>query len=312
LSFGPSDEIGYTCDSQMIVSFGACGFDSLLGQLDWIKTVILNDTRAHNHFGCKMIMDAFHILCARYKIIILGSISLRESWDTPECRDLMKQADIIIVNGEGSLHHGRRIDLLDIAKEFPSVLINTVYDKNPPTWFHKLKHFKYVSCRESFSAAQIRGMGLDCDITPDMTLSFLPDIKLINSPTGGRQDIGRIGSVVAKKDEYTDGENLTVRCGYIDFLDKANCYAKIISGRFHGICAAAMLGIPFCAWQSNSCKNEGIMHDMSVMQYYTPDWKKWNIEPPDSLPRTVTEYVNSAPDKIYTMFRKIRQSIGLV
>ncbi len=256
-----------------------------------------------------MVMSAFAYLCNKHNLEVLSEIPIRHKWSEQQYRDILDECDVVIVNGEGTIHHaakrGRILTL--IAKEFNSVLVNAVYDHNPPEWKDDLKYFKYISCRESISANQIREMGLQCDITPDLTFTFSEKIKLIEPPSEGRKSIGRIGSVVGCKDYYSPHkENLSVRAETDVFFSNANIYAQIITGRFHGICGAAMLGIPFSAWQSNSCKNEGIMTDMGISEYYSPDLAI-KILPPETIPPSVQQYINCAPKKIDDMFHEICQ-----
>jgi polysaccharide pyruvyl transferase WcaK-like protein len=94
----------------------------------------------------------------------------------------LAQSDIVIVNGEGSLHHDRK-SALALAQSsafcreqnIPCCLINSVYQENGPEVAHFVGLFDLVFVRESRSQAELSGAGIDSEVVPDMTLSY-PDL----------------------------------------------------------------------------------------------------------------------------------------
>src|SRR5690606_19116592 len=82
----------------------------------------------------------------------------------------LRAADLIVVNGEGSLHHNRHPEMLEVAGKYPSVLVNSVFEANDDV-AHLLKNFLFISCRESLSAEYIRSFGYDAVVNPDVTFS---------------------------------------------------------------------------------------------------------------------------------------------
>lgn len=144
------------------------------------KAVILNDTRGDNHFGCFRVMRVIEENLARRGIAVTARSLVRNDWERDRAfLARLAEADLIVVNGEGTLHHGHRQGerLLSVADHpargrKPVALINTIYQQNPETWRRYLERIDLVSARDSRSAAEIgRLAGRDCGWVPDLSLA---------------------------------------------------------------------------------------------------------------------------------------------
>ena len=72
-----------------------------------LPTLIVNDTASEHHHGCTRVMRTLRTLCAAYGFDIIGSAPVHKSWRAqPEFVELLARARLVIVNGEGSIHHG--------------------------------------------------------------------------------------------------------------------------------------------------------------------------------------------------------------
>jgi hypothetical protein len=91
-----------------------------------MKVVLLNDTSDNKHFGCIRVRKAYDKLFARYDVEVLGTQYRREAID----RKLCDKADLVIVNGEGCIHHNKYTELLDIGEQYPAALLNCVWQDN--------------------------------------------------------------------------------------------------------------------------------------------------------------------------------------
>lgn len=167
--------------------------------------------------------------------------------------------DIVIVNGEGTMHHGNGYQLdrtIDLCKGKRAFLINTVFDK--PEFRNKL-NFELIATRESLSAEQVKKH-------TDTEVMVVPDLSLYQMP--------KVFTDVSYKIGYTSGitpENKDI-LGHLknhrsmikdpDYLKWLNALDFYVTGRFHGVCMAAYYGIPFLAFKSNSHKIEGMLKDM--------------------------------------------------
>jgi polysaccharide pyruvyl transferase WcaK-like protein len=139
---------------------------------------ILNDTRVDRHHGCERVMSAIETLVSRNGMQVIGSCPAHADWrERPEFLRAMEAARLVIVNGEGTIHHdrpaGRR--LLEIgararAAGIPAVLVNAGWEANGPELLAMLKDFALVSLRDSASAEAVRASGQDCRVVPDLSL----------------------------------------------------------------------------------------------------------------------------------------------
>ena len=256
-----------------------------------MRVVIVNDTSQEEHAGCKLVGKTLDEQFALRDIEVIGTLPVREILkDWRQFRPLLDKADLVVVNGEGSIHHGRKQHLLEIPLEYPSALINIVFEgvKEPSG----LSHFLYVSARESLSAEHVRSHGVDCEIVPDLIL--MQELERIHK--GG---LGT-GTVDAARYLYT---NTDLGIHETDFIEKVSRYDNIVCGRFHGILICLLLGIPFSAYPSNTYKNEGLMIDLGLSPYYKKDIHQAAEVVPDSIREN--DYIQTGRDKIKAMFNTL-------
>lgn len=268
-----------------------------------MKIAIFNDTALGAattggiHFGCELVMETMldlleqngHEVVQRVPSSVVG-----EKVD--------RSADLVIVNGEGSLHHNRRKELLLVAQEAPSILINTVWQEMDSNGL--LDHFKYIAARESRSQAE---MPVEADVVPDLLFANKRLRKADTYPRHPQEDIGVTDSVLNQlkggDGGFTAIQNAST---YIEELKK---YKRVCCGRFHAVAACAVLGIPFSAWQSNTHKIEGMMEDMGVLEhfYYMKDDAMANI--PTTYSSEIELYVQNARTKIHSLFERLEDFV---
>ncbi|OLA72414.1 MAG: hypothetical protein BHW62_10215 [Acinetobacter sp. CAG:196_36_41] len=116
-----------------------------------IKAYILNDTsREKHHAGCLLVMKNLKTLCKKYGIEILFSDKALpdENIDIIQFKENIKRFDLLLLNGEGTLHHSRATNFFEkceIAKDLKKkvILLNTVWQDNQNTE-HYLELFDLV------------------------------------------------------------------------------------------------------------------------------------------------------------------------
>lgn len=196
--------------------------------------VIINDTSTTGHFGGRQLMANLIEGLESRGCNVLGTVKTTDDWKNNI--GLLDKADLVIVNGEGSIHHGRRMDLLDVSLKYPSVLINTVYHAVPDNV--SIYQFKYVSVRESLSAKE---MPIKVKIVPD--LFFLNNIE--------RPEIN---------------EPMTVQqpdCKNPDFIKFVGAHEAVATHSFHTICLAIMWGMRYqVIHTTNTHKVKGLIRDV--------------------------------------------------
>jgi len=121
---------------------------------------LINDTSLfENHFGCTLVAQAFREQFSRVGVELKYAFPREFSLD--KIGSYLDEVDLVVVNGEGSIHHGRRMHLVSVADHYPAVLVNAVYQSNPHS--ESLGRFLYRATRESLSAAEIQKAGFQCD-----------------------------------------------------------------------------------------------------------------------------------------------------
>jgi polysaccharide pyruvyl transferase WcaK-like protein len=142
------------------------------------KAVLLNDTRNDRHHGCMTVFETIVRLCRENGIELIGTAPAHHDWRAnPSIRRAMEGADLIVVNGEGTIHHdrpagewllaaGRHAQLL--GKK--AVLINMTWHENGARYVELASHFDLVSVRESRSAEELALAGIFPRIVPDLAL----------------------------------------------------------------------------------------------------------------------------------------------
>src|SRR5688572_3648840 len=96
-----------------------------------MRVLIYNETSLINsHFGPRLVMETVRAQLAKRGVEIVGSLH-RDALPSDN-RELLSRADVVVINGEGSIHHGRCTHLIEIANEYPAALINCVFQENQP------------------------------------------------------------------------------------------------------------------------------------------------------------------------------------
>ena len=248
-----------------------------------MKIAIVNDTAPSGHFGCKLVMDAIHEQFRRRGIEVIGTVPWTDHWRG--YKSLLDQADLVVVNGEGSIHHGNRMELLKIAEAYPSVLINAVYQDVPENDY--LKQFKYIAVRESFSKLAMEQHGVTPNVVPDLIFSHdIPEPKT-------EYGLCMVDSVTGEQGLDPHRE---------DFISEMGKAERVCSGRFHAVCLAMLWGKPFAAYPSNTHKTPGMLHDAGALHLY----KQTKEEALGAVSEfDASEYVKETREKIEGMFNNI-------
>ena len=142
------------------------------------RVLLVNDTSFLPHHGCQGVMHQIETALAERKLSVSQRWPVHADWFArPQWRQEIAEADLVLVNGEGTLHHDapapRRIGR--VAREakaagVPCSLINSVYDAVPADVAAHVAAFGYRSVRESRSHTAAAADGLSADVTPDLLL----------------------------------------------------------------------------------------------------------------------------------------------
>ena len=250
-----------------------------------LKVAIVNDTSSSRHFGCQLVMDTFRKEFKQRDVKILGTVPVGVHWASH--RSILDKTDLVVVNGEGSIHDGNYEELINIAGHYPCALVNTSFQSVPRN--ENLNKFKYISVRESLSQRSMMGHGIVAEVVPDLIFAH----KLEREPPEG--DTVILDSINASYGLSPHSSRA------LEIIARAR---RMVTGRFHGACLALMWKMDFSAYPSNTYKTAGMMMDAGCRHLYfdTQDEAMDNVQEFDG-----SEYVENARIAIGRMFDDICQ-----
>ena len=297
-----------------------------------MKTAILiNDTSQEYHIGCYNVINNIIRLCKENDIQLVCSFTRHDiiyEKRTDTLNKLLHNTDIIIINGEGSLHHHPLantkwfpIILKKIPKNKKAVLINTVWQEMNKIGddIKLLDKLDLISVRDSYSYNDLVSIYPKKEkiiITPDILFATKIDDKMVKIGYGDtvhhrlREFLKRrtifFPLNYIHKGTYRNIKQITMPTLYTHqmWLKSLELY---ITGRFHGVCLAAMANTPFLALSSNSHKIEGILKDMNCSELLinSTDEIESKKEIAIELIPKAHKYAIEAKGKIETLFQRI-------
>jgi len=132
-----------------------------------LNVAILNDTdEGGAHFGCQRVMETIRYEMAKRGVKDIPSIKVGVNWQKDNwAKSVIGSAKLLIVNGEGTIHHGRRkagwlISAIDFVKRNGGsvALINCLWQDNPENWAKIVSRCDLVYCRDSISASELKNI----------------------------------------------------------------------------------------------------------------------------------------------------------
>jgi len=147
-----------------------------------LNVVVLNDTRSEHHHGCSRVMNCIDHYLKAYSTSIIY-LAVGNNWQQNETfKRKIVTADVVIVNGEGTIHHNSSsglalVKVANFAKKYgvKSYLINMTYQANNISYKAYLADFERIYVRESYSKSELADLGIDSEVVPDLTFSVTPD-----------------------------------------------------------------------------------------------------------------------------------------
>jgi hypothetical protein len=185
--------------------------------------------------------------------------------------------DVLVVNGEGSMHHGggafvEKMRLIEaaVAAGRPAYLINSVWQDNPHQFDAALAQCRQVVVREVLSRDAIASHGVAAQVAPDQSY-FAPV---------GKGDVVDFKGCIVMTDFLSREFGCFVRLRsrwaerypFIDMramdwptlVRSLKTARLVLTGRHHAIYAACKARVPFLALAGNTHKIEGIVATAGV------------------------------------------------
>jgi len=147
-----------------------------------MRVAIINDTRPTNHYGCLMVMKNLEILLQQEGGNLVWTWPVGVDWRKHLTKiNAMPKVDAIIVNGEGTIHHGPKrwqaqalVEFADYAHQIlkvPVFLINATLFANDAALYKSLSQFDKIFVRDRSSFDTLKKYQIECSFVPDMTFA---------------------------------------------------------------------------------------------------------------------------------------------
>ena len=288
------------------------------------RNVLLGDTRGLYHHGCEAVIAELLRGLEGVGVQIDATVPDLDWQQTPgTCLD----ANLVIVNGEGSLHSDRTVveELVQLAEHrnergLKTILVNTSWFGNSRASTERLSAFTLVAARDSRSAQAMEASGKPIIWAPDLALRYADRLALRPKGTGisvGDSTDTRLAVALRKlgerrgwshvpilfpAEEYKPGtkaaklrrryrwaktlgplgrlmlseryrSHLVGKPHAASYAEALSASRGIVTGRYHSVCFAIGLGLPFLAVRSNTPKIEVLLEDAGL------DTKRRMIDP---------------------------------
>ncbi len=261
-----------------------------------MRVMLLNDTASVPHIGCQAVSDAHarllgaagHIVLKRYFLGELRRFAIPDEEAAIQAvlreealRSEIEACDVVMVNGEGTLHHGAGTEcfaMLGAAQRLgrATLIVNAVFEAHKG-WQDVLSRLDDFCVRDASSLECARQLGLRARLQPDSILAAQFDepkfvdlrdqIVVTDWHPARDDDVGAtlrtiLGAVEgAVYFPMLHGIHAHLWRGALAAWSEAGC---IITARHHGVYLAVAAGRPFVALPSNTKKIEGLFQAAGV------------------------------------------------
>lgn len=139
------------------------------------RTLIINDTSRECHHGCDVVMRNIKTLCFDNSSSIVWSIC-SDNISDPDRLFVDYPCDLVIVNGEGTIHHSQprakfiaEVIRSGVSNNIPVYIINSTIQDNDDSILEALSMAKSVFVREPGSHDYLSSYGIRSSIVPDLS-----------------------------------------------------------------------------------------------------------------------------------------------
>lgn len=264
-----------------------------------MNILLVNDTANYSHVGCHAVSYAHAVLLGEKGHTVQKRVFCGEmphnllTRDIPEKNNyidnLFNNIDAVVVNGEGSIHHNRNIEYLELLgwgqqRGLKTLLVNSVLEKIDG-FEGILSKLDALTVRDECSHNYILSKGIEASLRPDsfiaadFTSNPLIDLRgkfSFSCWHPERKDVGK--RIVNLYKEIPEQKKffLSIHSGVAEhWRNVPSTIATsdmLITGRHHGIYCALLGSTPFIAFGSNTWKVEGFKGICpSMKEYLCPD-----------------------------------------
>jgi polysaccharide pyruvyl transferase WcaK-like protein len=277
-----------------------------------LRALLVNDASLAGHHGSALVTARCAALAKE------AGIALTTGWDWPSVESALAgrhDFDLVIVNGEGSIHHdsktAQRVAALATtldAQGMRAYLVNASEEANSDRIVAGLAQFRLRYVRDRASQSSLAARGVTSIYVPDLTLTW-PDAPAHAGGTGllvtDASDKAVSQRLLALAHTWEGARAVSLRCappapargsrkrwiawrvkqwlaairrdeawtirhaGAHPTLDAvafafAHEASGLVSGRYHAVCLALRIGLPFVAIEGNIGKISGLLEDAGL------------------------------------------------
>jgi|WetSurSiteA1Bulk_404760.scaffolds.fasta_scaffold11875_2 hypothetical protein len=230
-----------------------------------MKIYLFNDTSG-NHCGCDAVIRVLDSYLRKYDVIAKCRTHSREIDEF-----CFSEADIIIVNGEGTLHDNQDeaqflMSVLDLAEKRNkrTILVNALFENMSDKYHDIISKIDYISARDPQSKKALEKCGgKNVHLFPDLCFNKM----FINETIHDKHLEIAIGDLHpdAKIEERSVFEQLpyqhiALNNTFEDVIARLRNITIYVTGQFHGILAATLVQTRFVPIISNSSKIQNLIH----------------------------------------------------
>lgn len=142
-----------------------------------LGVILLNDTSGRSHHGCARVMRLLERGLVARGLTILHRVPAHGDWrNDPGFAAALPRAALLVINGEGTLHHGRPAGetLLHVIAQspVPVAVVNALWQDNPASWAEMVAGAALIATRDGQSAQALgAALGRPVRCLPDLSLS---------------------------------------------------------------------------------------------------------------------------------------------
>jgi hypothetical protein len=145
-----------------------------------MEALLVNATFQIGHHGCTLVDRELDKLANECGFHIVAKLPLDSDWSALA----PPQFDVVLVNGEGGLHHDSkaakliaRVPQWAKAMKRPAHLINSVYEANSTAIAAGVAQYDSIFVRDEYSRQALAAEGIPSSVVADLTLAWEPSVR---------------------------------------------------------------------------------------------------------------------------------------
>ena len=260
-----------------------------------MRILLINDASNNGHYGCSAVANALRLsLSERNSAQIYPIFNRQLEKDGSHSRfvdsqiswfsALLKWCDLVVINGEGTLHHGRAPELevamhCALEAKRPYFVVNSIFE-DYPRLVPLLKQAAGVSLRDSLSLKEARDNSVSAEPCCDATLfaAFVPyrapKTRIGTATTdwhGKAPDITH--TEMSRRLNETHAIFLPFKSPaaarhWPHIVNRLAQFERVVSGRYHGTLFSIMAGTPVMMFPSNSHKVAALALEFGMHEHH--------------------------------------------